>query len=312
MAASLPSCVAVLAALLASGSEVSAFPHRVRVGESSVSLAERYYGRVEFERVLVAANHLDEGLGSALVPGMRLEIPAVEHHLVRAGETWASIAEAALGAGSRAEVLARLNAANPWEQPAVGREVLVPFPLRYVASQGDTADSLAYRVLGRRDDAWMLLHYNGLQEPRFGQGQVLLVPLIGLALSAAGKVAAADAGAFTRTEGGGQVREQQDAAESELTTLANKSRHGDYVGAIVVGAGLLGRGNLTEPQFANVYAALTEAYVALGAKGLAVEACAGWRRADSKLDLDTDRYSPKIVNACLGHESSDPRLTEPR
>jgi hypothetical protein len=38
-------------------------------------IAERSYGRVEMEQLLVAANGLDAGGGIPIVPGMRLEVP---------------------------------------------------------------------------------------------------------------------------------------------------------------------------------------------------------------------------------------------
>jgi len=294
-----------LVALLALGTDAAAFPHVARPGEGPAMLAERYYGRIELERVLVAVNHLDSGSGGMVVAGMRLEIPAVGYHTVSSGETWARIAEEQLGAASRGEVLARLNAANPWEPPEVGREVVVPFPLRYVASQGDSADSLAYRFLGKRDDAWMILRYNGVDKPRLAQGQVVLIPLVDLPLTDAGKAAARSSVATTRTEAGGAARDHQDAAEREIAVLALKVRHGAYVDAVVVGAGLLAPGDLTEPQLARVYAALTEAYVALGAKSLAANACAGWRKVFPQLELDANHHSPKILDACLGQSASE-------
>ena len=63
------------------------------VGAShSPEIAETTYGRVEMERVLVAANGLDAGGGIPIVPGMRIEIPALGHRRVGAGETWSGLA----------------------------------------------------------------------------------------------------------------------------------------------------------------------------------------------------------------------------
>jgi hypothetical protein len=266
--------------------------------ESPAVLAERFYGRIERERILVAANLLEAGGGTTVVPGMRLEIPAVGHHVAGAGETWPSIAAARLGATTRGDVLARVNGANPWEPPAPGREIVVPFPLRYVASQGDTAESLAYRFLGRRDDAWMILSFNKGLKPRLAQGQIVLVPLTDLTLTEAGKAAARDALAMTTSEAGGRARGRQDAADRELEALVSKVRAGAYVDAIALGAGLLGQGELTVPQLARVHAALTEAYVAVAAKTLATESCKAWRKLEPDLELDPNRYSPKILAAC--------------
>ena len=61
-----------------------AFPHVVKAGETLARIAERTYGRVEMERLLVAANSLDASGGISVIAGMRLaailwrlELPAV-------------------------------------------------------------------------------------------------------------------------------------------------------------------------------------------------------------------------------------------
>jgi hypothetical protein len=57
---------------------------------------------------------------------------------------------------------------------------------------------------------------------------------------------------------------------------------------------------LTAPETAAVQKALTEAYAALDAIGLAATACSAWREADPTLVLDPVEQSPKILRACLG------------
>ncbi|MBM4360335.1 MAG: LysM domain-containing protein [Deltaproteobacteria bacterium] len=290
--------VGAIVAALAVGGEAGAFPHVVRAGDNPGGLAERFYGRIDRERIVVAANQLDTGGGSSVLPGMRLEIPAVSHHLVLQGESWPSIAAAKLGGSARAEVLARINKSNPWEPPAAGREVILPYPLRHVASQGDTAESLAYRFLGKRDDAWMVLSFNGLQRPRLAQGEVILVPVSDLTLTDAGKAAAREASATTASESGGRVKERQESAARDLNGLAAKVRDGGYVEAIALGAGVLGQGELTEAQLARAHELLTEAYVAVGEGRLASASCARWKKLAPSLELDPVRHSPKILAAC--------------
>ncbi len=252
-----------------------------------------------FERGIVAANGLDDLRASAIVPGMRLEIPAAGHHKVLPGESWKSIAAELCGGLDKGDVLSRVNGDNPWVQPALGREIVVPFNLRYLASRGDSAESVAYRFLGKRDNAWLLLLYNGTEQPLFAQGQVLLLPLTDLPLTEAGRAAAREAGALMKSEAGGRARELQAEAEHELATLAAQARHGQYIEAVAQGSALLAKGELTEPQLAQIYERLTEAYAAVGARGLASDACAGWRKHEPKLELQPARYSPKIVTACL-------------
>ena len=280
-----------------------AFPHVVRQRETVAQIAERMYGRVELERVIVVANGLDGRQGSEIVPGMRLEIPAVGFRKVLPGDTWKSIAAATLGESRRGDSLAQLNDAKPWIRPATGREVLIPYNLRVVAERGDTTQSVAYRFLGHRDKAWLVATYNHLKRARLRQGEIVLVPLVDLTLTEEGQQAARTAGALIRSEGGGQALAAQRRARVEIPMLAQDIRRGRYVDAVARGAGLLGTADgegLTDPQLANVYRYLTEAYAALDAQAAASRACVLWRNHDESAVLDPILVSPKILAACVG------------
>ncbi len=288
-----------MAALFASTPRpAGAFPHVVRQGETLAQIAERIYGRVEMEQLLVAANALDAGRGVPIVAGMRLECPAVAHHRVAAGETWTSLAETLLGHPDRSDVLALSNNAMPWIAPVEGQEIRVPYNLRYVVGPGDSTLTIAYRFLGQRDKAWMLDRYNRLGGDPVRRGEVVLVPLVDLELTPAGKAEAASSGALVRAEGAGRAREAQRRAEVELPQLAAEIRGGRYVDAIARSNRLLGLGDLSRAQLAAVHRALVEAYVALDAQGLAETSCLLWREADPAQVLDPVELSPKIVRAC--------------
>ncbi|EYF03315.1 LysM peptidoglycan-binding domain-containing protein [Chondromyces apiculatus] len=289
---------ALLGAVLAWGGAARAFPHVVRRGETLAQIAERVYGRVQMEQVLVAANGLDTGSGVPIVPGLRLEIPAVGHRRVHAGETWALLAEELLGSAERSDVLALANDSMPWLEPADGQEILVPYNLRYVAGPTDSLPSIAYRFLGERDRAWMLDKYNTLKQKPISRGAVVLVPLTDLPLTAAGREEARSAGALVRAEGAGHVREAQRRADAELPLLVAEVRGGRYIDAVVRGNKVLGYGELAAHQVAQVQRQLVEAYVALDATGLAETACGAWRRADPAAELDPVDLSPKILRVC--------------
>lgn len=291
---------ATIAAALAllPGVEARAFPHVVRAGETLAQIAERLYGRVEMEQLLVAANSLSAGAGISIVPGMRLEVPALSHYRVSAGETWPQLAERLLGHADRSDVLALANDSMPWLTPDDGMEIIVPYNLRYVAEQGDTTLTLAYRFLGERDKAWMLDRYNNRKGDPIRRGDVLLVPLTSLPLTAQGKAEAANAGAMVRAEGLGRAREAQRKADAELPQLAADVRSGRYVDAVARGSKLLGFGDLARPQLAAIHRQLVEAYVALDATGLAETSCAAWRDADPAAKIDPVDLSPKIVKVC--------------
>jgi hypothetical protein len=280
--------------------DVGAFPHVVRQGETVAQIAEAMYGRVELERVIVEANGLDGRRGMEVVAGMRLDVPAVDHHRVLPADTWQTIADDLLGHSKRGDVLAYVNDSHPWLKPEVGREIIVPYNLRYVASRGDTTQSIAYRFLNRRDDAWVIASYNELSRARMRQGEVLLVPLVDLALTEAGRAAALTAGALVRSQAGGAAREAQQKAAAELPKLADDVRRGRYIEAVARGAAILDDTGLSEPQLALTHRSLTEAYVALDAVGLAATSCAAWRQHDPNAVLDPIDHSPKILAACVG------------
>jgi hypothetical protein len=285
--------------LLAGTTPATAFPHVVRKGETLAQIAERTYGKVEMEQLLVAANELDAGGGIPIVAGMRLEVPALGHRRVTEGETWASLGLELLGDERRGEVLAMANGSMPWLPPADGQEILVPYNLRVVAGASDSLLTIAYRYLGDRDQAWMLDGYNHRKSEPVHRGDVLLVPLHDLPLTEEGKREAAGAGALVRTEGAGRAREAQRKVDAEMPQLAADLRQGRWVDAVARGNHMLGYGELSRPAVAGIQRALLEAYVALDATGLAENACGGWRTADPTAALDPVELSPKIWRACV-------------
>jgi hypothetical protein len=288
-----------------------AFPHVVKAGETLAQIAERTYGRVEMEQILVAANGLDAGGGIPIVPGMRLEVPAIGYRRALVGDTWAGLASALLGDASRSDALALANSSMPWLAPADGQELIVPYNLRVVAGAGDSLLTIAYRYLGERDKAWMLDRYNHKKEEPIRRGEVVLVPLVDLPLTAEGKEEAGLAGAGVRAEGTGQTREAQRKVDVELPTLSADVRGGRYVEAIARGNRMLGYGELSRPQIAAVNRQLTEAYAAMDAVGLAETACGAWRSADPSTILDPIELSPKILRVCTAAAASPIQAARP-
>jgi hypothetical protein len=291
---------AAAVAYLGAAADAHAFPHVVEKGETLSQVAERVYGKVELEQLLVAANGLDAGGGIPIVPGMRLEVPALGHHRAVLGETWAALAAELLGDERRSDVLAVANGSMPWLAPADGQELVVPYNLRVVAGAGDSLLTVAYRYLGERDKAWMLDRYNHLRGEALHRGDVVLVPLSDLPLTPAGKAEAASAGALVRAEGAGKAREAQHRADAELPALAADVRSGRWTEGVARGNRMLGYGELTKPELAAIHRALTECYAALDATGLAETACIAWREADPGAVLDPVELSPKILRACIG------------
>jgi hypothetical protein len=293
--------LAVLA-VVAAPVTAQAFTHVVQKGETLAGIAERYYGRIHYERILVYANALEACCGSPIKAGMRLEVPAVQYRRVTAGQSWQSLARELLGDARRADVLARANDAKPWIPPEDGADILIPYNLRFIVGQRETAPSVAKRFFADRESAWMLDRYNGIDGKVLQRGDAVLVPLTDLPLTAEGKQAALAAEDIARSEGSGKAREAQRQVAGELPLLMSEMRGGHYLESVVRGNRLLALGELTMPQVADIHKALTEAYVALDATGLAGASCQKWLASDSSAKLDEVMLSPKILAACRAAE----------
>lgn len=300
-----------LGAVLLGASDALAFTHIVQAGDTLAGLAERYYGKIQNERLLVAANGLDVGSGIRITPGMRLEIPALMTVRVEEGQTWKELAVRYLGAESRSFAIAQANNSQPWLLPEVGAEVVVPYNLRVVARDDDTIVGLAYRYLGDRKAAWMLDQYNERKGRALTGGDVVLLPLVDIQLTEAGRLAATAAANRIRFEARGGAREAQQFAATTLPKLNQLLRNGQYVEALRLGLELLTIESLSPRQEAQVYRVLLESYVALGAEGRAAEACGKWLELEPRVKLDPNRFSPKIIAACQAAPKAAPPAKSP-
>lgn len=277
--------------------EARAFPVVVQPGDTLAGIAQQIYGRVEYEGLLVRANGLEAHGGVAIVPGMRLEVPALAYRRVVAGDTWPALAMRLLGAPGRAPVLAFANDSKPWLAPTENAEILVPYNLRFVSEGGDNILDIARKFLGNEKRAWMLQGYNEITNVVLEPGQLILIPLTDLPLTEAGRQAARRSlEAWSAL--GGEQRAEQAAADAELPGLLADVRGGRYTEAVVRGVALLVGSSLTTPQRAAVHRQLLEAYAALGATGRAADACREWRRAAPRARIDVLEMSPKLVLAC--------------
>ncbi len=296
----LAACLLALSMGLSARAE--AFPWIVREGETLAGIARGMYGRVENEKLLVSANGLDEHGGVAIAAGMRLEIPAVTHRRVERGDTWPELAAALLGDRRRAAVLAFANGSKPWLLPTEKAEVRVPYNLRYVAAGGETLPGVASRFYGSQKRAMMLQHYNAIDHATLERGELLLLPLTDLALTDAGRAAAAAAQDSLRGEAGGAARAVQARVDERLPRLLSHIRAGRYVEAVALGIELERPSALTAPQQAVLQRQLVEAYVALDAPARASRACRAWLRSDPHAQLDPTWVSPKVLAACRAAE----------
>lgn len=299
----LPPCLRPLvqllvAALLMLSGYAQAFPLQVANGDTLASLSQRLYGKVENEKLLVSANGLDSRGGIAIVPGMDLEVPALRYQRVVPGDTWPDLAQSLLGARRRAAVMAFANDSKPWLVPPVNAEILIPYNLRYVAAGGETLSGIAAQFLGNQKRAYMLQLYNKMEGVVLKRGQVLLIPLTDLALSAEGQRLAEEAGRREASQSQGAARSRQGWVRRQLPRLLAHMRAGRYLEAVASGVEFLAQDSLTLPQQRIIHRQLLEAYVALGASGRAAQACRAWLQVSPQARLSRKALSPKVLNAC--------------
>lgn len=288
-------------------SPARAFPHVVQPGETLASLAERFYGRIQMERVLSTANSLDAGTARGLTPGMILEIPAVTYRKVHQDQTWKSLAKELLGDEERYILLAQVNDHKPWIEPELGQLIVVPYNLAWIATGEESLPTLAYRFLGSTKHAYQIVQYNNLGDRRLERGEVLLLPLSELPLTDEGKAAALLAATQITEQSHGDLFREQQASKEEARELGEDIRGGRYVAAVSRGARLLEARKLTQEGRAQVHRHLLEAYVALDARGLARTACEAWRSLTPQSKLDPLTTSPKILRVCPEEPKTAPK-----
>ena len=294
--------LAALAVLLASSvtPEVAAFPHVVQEGDSLAKIAQRYYGKMQLERILSTANGLDGARGGALYPGMILEIPALTYVTVGNGDTWKSLAVTHLGHEDRSFLLAEINGQKPWIDPELGQIVRLPYNLSWRATGEESLATLAYRFLGSTKHAYRLVTYNDLGEDGPQKGQVLLIPLSDLTLSSEGQEAARLAAAHLVQQGESERYLRQKSSDQALREVALDVRGGRYIAALEKGVRLLEGGQLPEPSRAETHRLLLETFVALGAVAAARTSCQSYIDLAPEPMLDPIFVSPKILEACRG------------
>ncbi len=273
----------------------SSYMHVVRPGETLASIAQRYYGDPRRESVLVAENGLTTQGGAAIVVGLRLAIPRVSYHRVQEGESWAQIATQHYGDPRRVSALIEANPDAGGNTPNVGAELLIPYPLRHVARQGDTMRRVAQLYYDDQGEASRLMRFNSMRRQRLARGQIVLVPLADLLLSDEGRAL------IERTTGDdvevGATRDMQHEIDEQLPQLREHVRRGRYAEAVALGNRLLGVGELTDIQIVRIFSELAVGYVALDRGDLATDAFARVLERQPDFRPDQRDTSPTVLAA---------------
>jgi hypothetical protein len=277
-----------------------AIVHVVRPGETLAAIADLYYGEPKREAVLVAENGLGVDGGSVIVPGLRLLIPTVTYHRVQEGETWAVLAERYYGDVRRAFTLMDANAAvGGKQQPTPGAQLLVPHPLRYASTSHDALRQAARDFYdGTPKTIAMLRRFNGLKSPRVNRGDILLLPLANLTLSARGTKLAQEEGDTLAQAA--ELRQSQLEVQDELPVLREHVQRGRYVEAVALANRLIGMSPLTGNQIVTIQRELGTALVALDREDLALEAFKTLLEHQPDMELGLGDTSPRVLHVLDG------------
>ncbi len=270
------------------------FTHPVQEGDTFESIAQRYYGDPTRDGVLREANRVRENDPNALVSGSWVYIPTVAFYRVQEGDTWKSIALDLFGREDRFSALVDANGADRREEPSVGTELLVPYPLPHLVAPGDTLSAIAKRYLG--DEALELKRLRRFNAgARIERGRIVLVPLLDLRLVGEGGAEAREA--FQQAAGDGGAQAIQEEIAGFLPELIQRVRDGQYVEAVALANRILGMRRLTSSQTVTVHKELAVAYVALERLDLAEAAFRTALALQPNLELDSVRTSPRVLEA---------------
>lgn len=300
-------CALGLLWLRPASAQHASFTHTVRDGETLASIAERYYGNPKHETLLVAENGLDIKGGSSVVTGMQLTIPWATHYVVEAEDNWRSIAAQMYGDPERSFVLLEANNNSQAEE---GRQILVPHPLRHVATQGQTLKDIVHLYLNKSARNYRTVRrFNNLRSPKLTQGQIVLIPMADLQLSEEGRTLVELAlGTQIAT---GEKRRAQEGINVALPEITDLIREGHFVKALSRASYLLGGGHATMGQQVRLWHQVAVTKVALSDHQGGIQAFEKLLEVDPNFELPEVVTPPKVLTAFEAARSAVRKRAKP-
>jgi hypothetical protein len=263
-----------------------------RAGETLEQLSQRYYGTQDKTIVIRAANgfvHPDNG---RLTEGEPLEIPEVLYMRVGESDTWQTLANSFLSSPARAPFLAEFNGFDESKMPPVGAIIQIPFHLRHIFAADESLKTIVSLYYHNKISIDWLVRYNSPTKKKYGQGEVIIVPLMDLAFTdeEQARVDAFRANRYTRID-----LMRQEAARETIASLKDDYETGHYVNMVAKASRLIGYGRLTVPQEIGIHNYLAYAYVALDEPDMARTAFRRALELQPDMELSAITSSPKIL-----------------
>ena len=148
--------------------------HTVLAGETLPTLALRYYGDADLDRLSAAASGITDP--AVVEVGQRLAFPDFTRYKVVAGDTLSALAARFYGDAQLHRLIATASGIADPDIIHVGQQLIIPEVTRHTVVAGDTLSALAARFYGDASLYPLIAKANGVANPNtIHPGQVLVI-----------------------------------------------------------------------------------------------------------------------------------------
>ena len=273
--------------------------HIVRPGDTINSLAMEYYGEANRTVLIRAVNSIPTNDEVELAIGEPVLIPESTRRVVKAGETWADLAQTELGSPRRAWFIADVNGSDESSTPTKGQIINVPYLLPWSLTEGlaGTVNRFFPDESGRdrMRIARLLIKINSGLRPRgMTRGTRIVVPFADLNILPEKHAELDRLAASRRSQSDQQAQSQANARLEELIDLFAE---GAYIELIQLAGQIAGASELTAAQQVTLHRYLGQAFVALDRDDLAVREFRELLELQPDFQFDQVTTSPVVIEA---------------